>query len=364
MKKRYDLKNLHRRIPISLGSSKFNKNHRVIFIERLGFGVHIIGATTRYGKSIIVTNIMTAIGQYRPVIILDYLGEHHDRRYPNFLSADYNTGCLQGLTTYTDFHFKIGQFHKTEDWLSLQFPERASQLMANLASRTDAHRNDPHIFWQLLEDVPITYGMVDMFEKKYGFYLPNVNSATVESAKTQYNYLLHDNFFGDTDDPTYDFGELSLRNHHININFNLDKSEMHKARAIAGKVLEQIERVIDVYTRPPLIVIEEADVLAPELREQEPAMSSLKMLIKFVLKLQKKQVELIFIVQDLRNLNHSIVGNYHTMILGQLPPNNPHFELTKRLRWDIDRNYREFLYLRKGVPGYEVFVPEDVATMY
>jgi hypothetical protein len=71
-----------------------------------------------------------------------------------------------------------------------------------------------------------------------------------------------------------------------------------------------------------------------------------------------------FIVQDLNQLHSSIYGNYHTMILGQMPSGNPHEDVTKKLVWDIDLNYREFAYFQKGVPGCQVFIPEDSCTIY
>lgn len=363
---RYNRNSAGDSIPIFLGKHKYN-NGTVRIMERRSFGVHIIAAITRYGKTTLVKNTYTQIAQYRPLIILDYLGEHTLSKYPNFLSRDNNTACVPELIEIKDFKFKISQFTNASDWLALGFSDKGSLLMRDLALRVDIHRDDPQRFMEILEDVPSQgqFGAPLRFENTWGFSLPMINSSTLDSCKTQFTYLLHDEFFGGSEDPVYDFGELALQNHYININFNLDKSVPHKARAIAGKALEQVKRVLDRFDIPPLIVVEEADVIAPKMSEGDTYLpTSTIMLIEFVLKLQKKRLEILFIVQDLSRLHPALVGNRHTLIIGQLPTGNEFAEVSKQLAWDIDKNYREFILMVTGTPGYEVFVPFDSMTLY
>lgn len=361
---RHNRHSSHQVLQVPLGKHKYNGG-TVFYTERFTFGVTIIAANARYGKTITVKNMYTEIGQVRPVIILDYLGEHTLSKFPNFLNEDRNTKCLPDMKEIKGFKFKISQFNKESDWLSLTFADRGALLMTDLARQYNSHLDDPDTFFEMLNDVPeSTQFRSNNFKNKYGFELSPVNSATLQSCKTLYGYYHREGFFGKSDDATYHFGKLALQHKYLNINFDLDKASIPKARAIAGKVLEQLKEYIGRFEIPPLIVVEEADVLAPEENDSAYIISSLKILVEFVLKLQKKNIEIMFIVQDLKNLNHSIVGNFHTLILGQLPPGNDYHGVCKQLVWDMDNNYREFLVMRKGVPGYEVFIPHDSCTMY
>ncbi len=363
MKQRLNLRELPGMILVPLGKDRYIEGGVVHFVERLGFGVHVVAAVTRFGKSILVKNLYTNIGQYRKVIILDYLGEHSMSRYPNFLSED-QTMCLPRLKEVKDFKFKISQFNNAGDWRSLGVPDKSSMVMEDLCKQKKAHRDDPDLFKQMIDDLPVDWSMVEGFERKWGFEMSKLNHTVIESITTKFLQLYRQEFFAEVDDPTYDFGTLALQHHSLNINFQLNQVEAGKARAIAGKVLEQIEDVLDKMGVPPLIVVEEGDILAPNIMTEGVIISSLDRLIKWVIKLQKKGVELLFIVQDLNNLHPTIVGNAHTLLLGQLPSNNPYHEITRQLRWDYDDNYREFLIIRKGKSGYQVFSPHDSCTMY
>lgn len=354
---------------IPMGKSKFSGS-TVYFTERMKFGVHITAAVARYGKSIAEANKAVGIGQYRKIVWFDYIGEHMMRKFPNFLTSDGNTMCLPELVEIKGFKFKISQFNEILDWLSLGFTDKGAQFMKYLSQKKSKHMDDPELFGMILKDYPVgmQYSMLKKFSEKYGWEPPMGHKSLVDACETQYEYLLQDNFFGGTDDPVIDFGDLVMQHRHININFNLAQEEYGKARAIAGKILQQIERVIKYMKPPPYFVFEEADVLFPSIGEGERAFSSLHYGIKYVLKLQKYHPELCFIVQDLNNLHPLIVSNWHTMTLGRIAPYNPlsWTRDTNQLVWDIDRGvigYREFHFRVNGKPGYDVFVPMTSSTM-
>lgn len=350
---------------IGLGKHKYNGGV-VSITERHSFGVVVIAAITRYGKSILVRNWYVAVGQTRSVIILDYLGEHSQSAFPNFLSQDNNVQCLPDMVEIKDFHFKISQFDKMGDWISLTFTDRGARLMTQLANKVEAHRDDPQRFYEMLEDVPGQgdYGGVAAFEKKWGFHLPITNTATLDACKSLYASLLQTGFFGQPDDPIYDFGDIRKKHRHININFNLGRTEVGKARAIAGKVLEQLRRTMSINTVAPLIVCEEADVLFPAVNDNDFIPSSTLHAVDLTIKEQKLNVELAYIVQDPNRLHPAIFGNRHSFIYGQLPDKNDNTTRSRQLVWDIDRNYREFILETTGVPGYQPFVPFDSSTIY
>lgn len=353
---------------VPLGKHKYDGGI-VNIIERNRFGVLVFAAITRYGKSTLIKNWYTKVAQFRPVIVLDYLGEHTMTKYPNFLSGDNNAMCVPKMIEIKNFRFKISQFMNDSDWHSLTYTDRGAMLMADLARKVEAHRNDPKRFWEMLCDIPVggQFGFNMAFKNKWGFEMPAYNAAVIDSCKALTLNLIRSNFFAEEQDPLYDFGEIALQKKHININFNLGKgSDIGKARAVAGKVLEQLRRVINQkrFIVPPLIVVEEADVLAPETGAEMLIPSSTIQLIDFVIKLQKFNIEIAFVVQDPNRLNKAIVGNKHVFIFGQLPENNPETIVSRQLVWDIDNNYREFILKQTGTPGYQVFIPFDSSTMY
>lgn len=365
-KYRYNRNASGQTVNIVLGTHKYNKG-MVSLVERNTFGVTLFAAITRYGKSTLVKNWYTQVAQYRGLIILDYLGEHTLSKFPNFLSSDQNTMCVPGLIEIKGFKFKISQFTNESDWHSLTFTDRGAMLMSDLARHVEAHRDDPERFWDLLDDVPVTgqFARISHFENEYGFHMPMYNSAVVDSCKALLINLIRTKFFGEQQDPTYDFGELALKHPYMNVNFNLGKNDIAKGRSMCGKVLEQLRKVLHLLSPPPLIVVEEADVLAPD--DNGDALlipSSTLQLVDYVIKLQKFNIEIAFIVQDPNRLNRAIVGNRHNFVFGQLPEGNPQTELSKQLVWDMDNNYREFILQQTGVPGYQVFIPQDSMTLY
>lgn len=351
---------------IEMGTNKFYPSEKVYYNERKGFGVTIVGAVTRYGKSVITSNLATGIGQHRPVIFIDYLGEHRDRKFPNFLSQDNNGKCLPLLKEIKGFKLKISQHKHASDWLALSYSDRGAQLMEAIAHQVNAHRDDPKLLMEILNDCPLPNQpyLMEKFIEKWGFEMQPQFQMVIDSCKTVTSWLIAEKYFGESEDFKYDFGELALKYKYLDINFNLHQADTSKARAMAGIVLKQIVRVLQKFKVPPLIVVEEADVLAPNQYGDGETISSLKVLIQMVLKLQKFQFEIIFIVQDLKQLHSSIVGNYHAMILGQMPSDNPFSAYTQKLVWDIDMNYREFVYLRKGTKQTFVFIPDDSCTIY
>jgi len=358
---------------ISIGR-RVKTDEKVYYVDKGTYGVVIFCASTRYGKTELSKILYVKLSKFRPVIILDFAGEHRFSKYPNFLSKD-DIACIPGLYKVNNIVFKISDFSSTADWFSLRFPEFASKLLANLAYNfRDIHEDNYEKFLDLCRDLPSSGEELARFTRKYNRTdMYKIASATKDSIIGR--IMLLDNFFYDEEkilsgEQVYiaSWGELLKKKKYLHINLELSKSayDVMKGRAYVGKILEKLATKDFYYLKMlnPLIVVEEADLLAPKLTADVVEYSSLYWLRRYVIKLQKYHVSLFFITQDLDLLDKTIVNNYHDQFLGNMENVPP--ELTKiisKLRWNDLINYREFLWRHKGRWENIIFYPEEIPCL-
>jgi hypothetical protein len=358
-------------IQLPIGTNPYN-GKTITFTERKAFGVNIIAAVTRYGKSSLVKSLYTQISKHRPMLIIDYRGEHINSIYPNF-SSNHNMTAVRDLKIVENMGFKMSDFNNTSDWASLGFSDRACPLLSELSVRTDIHENVPEKLYEMLIELPSNNKALQEFNNKYtgvgeGFTLQAaLNSASVNSIITIFRYAMNGGIFITDEqiergEKVYipDFGLFMLKNQRVCVNLKMNELDEGIARAYVGKLLERLSPYLQMIK--PLIVMEEADILVPNIDVGFNTPSSLIQVMQYVIKLQKYHPELLLICQDLGRMNTTIVGNSHNKILGQLPDmgySAMYKEYTSHLRWDIDENYREFVMLRTGDNKSEIFVPFD-----
>lgn len=350
-------------------------NNSVYFMDTGSFGVHIISATTRYGKSVLVKIFETQLAQERPVIIFDFVGEHLLAKYPNFLNTWGMSFGVPGLKTVSDICFKVSDFNNKEDWASMGFPPGASSELANLVKYSDIYGDSFKRFVDFCKDIPTNPSHVNHFEKKYGIEFPPMHEATKGSIITRLK--LFDDFFWDFEkelkgEQVYieNWGDYFINNPHLHINLKLYAGgfDIFKGRANCGKILEQLAKSTKkgkffyLHKMKPVIFVEEADILAPNMKMDDVEPSSLVWLRYYVMKLQRTGVELFFVTQDPQLLDSIIISNYHNKFLGVIESKSDkgkYTDMTKHLRWDIQKNYREFLWEQKGRYRNIVFYPMD-----
>jgi len=353
---------------IPMGKNIFT-GKKVLFNERGSFGVNVIAAVTRYGKSSLVKLLYVMISKHRPVLVFDYRGEHIDSMYSNFKSRDYIAG-VNNLTILEDFGFMISDFTSVSDWRSLGFASKGALMMSELSRRVDIHKNDPDIFYRLLLDLPDTNEEITAFNDKYKHlnlsYENRINSSSKDSIVNSFRFTMKSGIFiypDELEDGTKnyieDFGRYMYEHRNVIVNLKMNELDEFIAKAYAGKLLEQLAPWLTLIK--PCIILEEADILVPNVVDRDDQPSSLTQAIKYVIKLQKYNPELFFICQDLGRLNSTVVGNAHTLILGQMPDDtySKYREHTQDLRWEHDDNYREFAVVTKGRKWVEKMVPLD-----
>ena len=349
---------------VLLGTSKFSG--RDVGIPVRDNGCTILGAIARYGKSIVAKTIYSQIVDYKKVIIFDYAGEHSESQWINFFGDRLRT-CLVNVKeiNLSSFGFFVSDFDKQSDWLSLGVPDVSARLCATMSGWVNAHNNEPKKFLELLDDLPVKDFGVPSFNEKWSLTGEQclkraISDSTLKSLSGRLHMLLTRDFFVslDNDKVRPDFRRLVLENDVVLINLDLADAnvDLAVARAVVGKILEQLFSPSFLLQVHPLVVVEEADKLCAD-DGSGFDYSSLFWLKEGVRKLQKFNLELIFIVQDFTQISRSIVDNARVCILGQMSGiNNRWFESTKRLGWLPEGNYREFLLVLDG-RSVDVFVP-------
>jgi hypothetical protein len=341
--------------------------HNPCYFSEKAFGTNLFIAPPRYGKSALVKLLMVKIGNQarKPIIIFDYRSEHEETNYPDWTSPD-SIGCLP-LKKIENFGFLISDFTNPLDWQSLGFPSKTSIHLAKLASFRTSHHDDPETFVEMIKEVPFEQWGLKKFNAKWGCNLVKPMHSEVAKAMQDFGNI-SDVFISDNNPLRYygNWKELVRRYRNIHVCLNIySDDKKKKARALVGKILEQLSdpRFLEIYQ--PRIFVEEADKLIPSIKllRDEPFPSSLAWFQEYVTKLQKHHVELFFISQRLDMLNEDIVSSFSTMIIGgkQRHPLLEEFERPiSQLRWDSERNYREFIMINSGQQQYQCFVPEQL----
>ena len=330
------------------------------------FGVTFFLAKSRYGKTALAKHIVVKVSKYRPILVFDYLGEWKGIGEYNWRSP-YPDKC-EDLTVLENFGFKISDFTSSYWWSALGFAPSASDIISYFANLIQLHYDDPRLFEGLLSKLPTSEDEVGRFNTEFSeFGIPPLPARFAEpsitSIKNTWSTIKDifidpnndDGQFHITDWEVNDWGQFFYEHPHLIINLQLNRTDYDKfkARILVGRILQDIAPYLSRIK--PLIILEEGDVLAPSWRANISG-PSLDELIEYSKKYQKMGVSMIYICQDQRQVNEDCYEGHHQKIMGLVPRGNEHFELTEKLRWYYDSNYREFVMVDAS-GRYVRFVP-------
>lgn len=371
---------------IELGYDRYG--NIVNMVEDYGFGVIIVIAKSRYGKTIEVKNIYTQEAKHRNLIIFDYMGEHSESRFGNWRSQD-DICFIPDLYTIENFSFYMTDFDQFLDWKSMGFTDNVIPIIRRVLEKEDLHQNDPLIFLKILRDMPISSSEVEDFLNTYPDFsnIDPINYSSKLSMITRFEALWDsrliipvmgsDNHTKHSPDLIHieDWPELIRDHPHININLNLITSNAElTARASVGKILEKILPALSELK--PFIVVEEADKLSPYTGKTDDVYSSSqKQLRDYCIKHQRTGVKIMFITQEPDLIDSHVLKAGKTWIFGVHTPNedtngvlnDPEFnygrDVIKKLRHDVDKGDRDFGFIETGRSGkYNIFAPMDSST--
>lgn len=365
-------------LQLSMGRNVFKNpeglREKIFFIEKMSYGVIALIAKARYGKSCILNILMAKMSRYRKLIIFDYRGEHKLNRYANFMSKD-DIQPIERMKIIENFGFKITDFTTESGWISLGFTEASAAIMTELVKIPEAY--DIKKFYLMVADAGNWLSSERNSETFFAKYpslvdkIPSrVSPSTLQNLSTWFSLIYNKGFFlKDDDDRIYieDWCDLLKDNNNYLINLNLTDSTANFARAMVGKILEDMQSHDCMYLKSsnPVIITEEADLVYPSVKQDQEIPSSCKFAELYCLKYQKFGVEMFFVCQDMTKLYSPIISNVQTWILGhcrvssesQLSGNIQ--EKVNSLRWMPLSNYRQFLMISEGSRAY-TFEPEDV----
>jgi len=369
------MENIHK---IFLGNDR--KGLPVFYITHLSFGVCILEASTRVGKTQVARNIVCyeAGKCYRPTIVFDYSGEWKYCKFANLQKPEGGYG-IPHLKTYSDIVFKLSDFNRKTDWQSLGFPPGAARKLAEMVVEyLPYHEDNFDKFYAMMEMHPESFSrewIYKRFESKFGFVpqkgINKQSLASLLDRLPQFKYIFWD--ADSQEEQTYvpHWGKELIENRCIHVNYEMkteDEKMIQRARAVTGKILQQISDYAEGYNKKtylellhPLLVFEEADRVFPYMGPDAEIMpSSVLKINEFITKKQKYGVELLLIVQNVMMLHPSARENFHTWICGV---GGTASELIKYLQWDVDLGIREFILVRKGKWQQQIFSPTIVPAM-
>ena len=371
---------------IDLGTDRYGNT--VSMVEDYGYGVVMVIAKSRYGKTIEVKNIITQEAQYRNLIIFDYMGEHSESKWGNWRSKD-DIRFIPDLYTVENFAFYITDFDQFLDFRSMGFTDAVIPIIRRVLEKEELHQNDPLIFLEILRAMPVSGNDVEDFLEAYPDFstIDPMNYSSKLSMVTRFEALWDSHLImpvmGTENHEKYtpdlihieDWPDLIRDHPHININLNLVTSNAEiTAQASVGKILEKLLPAL--YELKPFIVVEEADKVCPNTGDtDEVDSSSQKQLRDYCIKHQRTGIKIMFITQEPHLLDKNTLKAGKTWIFGVHTPSadshsvldDPDFDygrdVIKKLRHDVDKGQREFGFIETGRGGkYKIFAPKDSST--
>lgn len=333
----------------------YHKIGRCVFEDKdFNFPVEYEGcipiiAIAGYGKSILMNEIAIAESKYKDyILIFDYAGEHIMLKYPNMLS--FHPDCIEGLTIIENFGFTISDFIKPVYWMSLGFPEKASDKLSQLARQVEKHRDDPDLFLEMIEHMSIG---AEIHKESYYSILRNFKGRIFIDPNDENDTRIH----------IKDWGRYILQKKKVLINLDLSHADNELAKCLVGVILSQIKKyIVDEIITPISIFIEEASMIAPSYTDKVPI--SCLLISELSQKLQKFKVRLFLVNQNLRDLHFSIIMNPQYYFLGRLSPlDNAMGNMTQGLRSSRPDNYREFV-MTDGHNLQIKFVPDESPCLF
>ena len=323
-----------------------------------------VAAKTMYGKSVLLKILAISARNFgKHILIIDYCGEHKSLIYPNFNSKD-SIGCIPDLKIIEDFGYKISDFDDRHLWAKMGFPQSASIRMAELCKRIDIHQNNPQLLYDFvlneLETLPkgaVVRGVQPIHTASKDSILtklPPILSMFITEAEIEDGKRIY----------IKDWGDFILKHKNVLVNFNLHtRQNIERAQVNCGKILDDLQKYLGKLNLS--IFIEECDVLAPFVLNPDERPFSLEQIALYSKKLQKFGVELFLFTQTLNSLSPDVSENIKTYILGRLNSSNePYYTYTQGLRWQADKNYRQFLMVNEMNNLFVKFYPVDCPCDY
>lgn len=324
---------------------------------------------TGYGKSILVGNIAVELSKSRNIIIFDYNGDYRNLKHVNIRNAQRKFSSISDLVYIHRFGFKLQDFDKPFDWEIAGMSETGARICAAKAGMREYHRNDYNKFVALIDEIPTKGKNSEMYMVKLGI------KNRLKILKDVFIDKCVDITYRDVDSIRYhgipfyisDWKYFIEAHKHICLNMNSEFNPA-KAQLFAGKIMSETE--VAMPRLNPVIVIEEAHKLCPNVYDEGNIPYSVIKILHYLKELHKKGVKLILISQYPHQLQDEVMDEIKHFFIGKLQnirgssKLDEMFKMSSSLQFNHLSGYREFLHYSPLYNEKNVFIPYDSFTYY
>ena len=338
------------------------------------FGFGVFAATSGYGKTELLKNIMVQQFYCRKgrIVIFDIYDDYKNINIPNFEQKDQIFIRIPSMKTIEIKNAGIYlEDMSAVDWQGLGFmPKTTAQLMQIINENPGMHIEE---LLDLIEELPTDKREMDSYSGSVPLRAP-INKAIKTAMLSNLSHcrqMFISKESGKLRLTEALFKELLLAQTAIRIKFDASDITI-KTKTLVGIILRLCSRLLWL---KPVFYCDESDKLFPRISEADnkPIPSSVYWAIEYVRKIgRRNNIMMYFLIQDFGALHSAIIENSHFFIIGagvagisKLSGVLPNYMLNgiNYLHWDSARNYREFLFAHKGGQGYQIFTPQDSLTL-
>lgn len=323
---------------ILLGKSKSGEN---IYFPMKRVGVTLVISKPRTGKSALVKEIALRLFESgRPLLCIDSMGRSEWAAVRKMNHRAKDPKALSKLKVLKNFALPLKAFNEFDDFISLGFSPDASGFLVDWVKNKRLH--SPKRMRNFLFALPATIAQLEPFNAKYAEHglglTSTIHYLTKNNLLTHYRRIEGWFWNGKKDKRMLLNGKILQKiwaeNPWLCIQIDTISGEKYKSIGYIGNLLRSLD---DNFLREmsPAIIVEEADLIAPNEKLNKQSLTSRNILRFWVNKKLRYGISIFFISQAVELLDEEIARASFDYLIGITDRKSRFFEQSKynRLRY-------------------------------
>ena len=294
-------------VKINLGRNKYGEDVIWDFPDNTSI---LIEGLQGSGKSYLSTLILSQL-KMRNILILDYEGEHYHRLRKSPCLGDYPSWWLPTIYKCAKPYFPFNEMGRF-DLMGLNMPEGGALVLAQLSKVKEASWKDIENMINYLPTSKATQkaNPIQEYNDKYGTtFKDSINAMTKQSLVIKLPILKE---IFENEGESYFIPELWKNYKYVSLDFSfkgMEEASISRARLFYGKFIDQFWDYLYQYS--PVIFIEEAKIVAPDIAEGLATFRSFSKLNEFQLHQRRRTGSmLICVIQNEELISRTIKNTY------------------------------------------------------